>query len=207
MAQDEIKYEIVVIGGSAGSLEVILNMITFFPAAGNATFIIVIHRKSGPDSVLSPLLASKAKMKIIEVEDKESLLPDTIYVASPDYHLLIENKGKFSLDSSEKIHWSKPSIDVTFESVAEIFGPAAIAVLLSGANSDGANGLKKIQQSGGFTIVQNPEDAEVDYMPASALKLMKPSVLLNGSEIGSFITRLLNGGKPARNGSRGDEDC
>jgi two-component system chemotaxis response regulator CheB len=193
MAQDEVKYKKVVIGGSAGSLEVILNMVGFLPASVEATYVIVIHRKSGPDSILAPLLASKTKMKVIEVEDQEPLLADTIYLAPPDYHLLIENKGKFSLDSSEKIHWSKPSIDVTFESVADIFGPAAIAVLLSGANDDGAVGLKKIKQAGGFTIIQNPEDADVGYMPASALKLMEPSIILNGTEIGAYIANLLKG--------------
>ncbi len=193
MAQDAVKYKIVVIGGSAGSLEVILSMIGFLPTSASAAYVIVIHRMSGPDSILSPLLSSKSKMKVIEVEDKEPLLPGTIYLAPPDYHLLIEDRGKFSLDSSEKIHWSKPSIDVTFESVAEIFGPAAIAVLLSGANNDGANGIKKIKQAGGFTIIQNPDDAEVNYMPASALKLMEPSVILNGNEIGPYIASLLKG--------------
>lgn len=191
MAQDGIKNKLVVIGGSAGSLEVILNLVASFEVKSNATYVIVLHRKSGSDSILSPLLGTKSKMPVIEVEDKESLLPDTIYVAPQDYHLLIEDEHKFSLDSSEKIHWSKPSIDVTFEAVAEIFGSSAIAILLSGANNDGAKGLKKIQQAGGVTIVQNPTDAEMEYMPASALKIMKPSVVLNGNEIGSYIANLL----------------
>ena len=119
------------------------------------------------------MFSSRTKLKVKEVEDKDYILPGHVYIAPPDYHLLLEDENTFSLDASEKIYFSRPSIDVTFESVAEVFGAAVIGILLSGANADGAIGLSKIQQAGGFTIVQDPESAEVDYMPRQAIDKAK----------------------------------
>ena len=155
MAQDALKYKVVAIGGSAGSLDVILKIIADADVS-NVFYIVIVHRKNDADSVLSDLFKSHTHLTVKEVEDKEPVLPGHLYIAPPDYHLLLENEFTFSLDASEKVHHSRPSIDVTFESVAEVFGDAAIGVLLSGANADGAQGLKKINKAGGFTVVQNP---------------------------------------------------
>ena len=118
------------------------------------------------------------------------IIPGCIYIAPADYHVLIENENMFSLDCSEKIHHSRPSIDVSFESVAEVFKTYTIGILLSGANADGAEGLCAIQQCGGLTIVQEPQSAEVDFMPRQALELMKPDKILNSDEIAEFIKQL-----------------
>ena len=104
---------------------------------------------------------------------------------------MIENEQLFSLDASEKIHHSRPSIDVGFESVAEVFGESAIGVLLSGANADGAAGVAKIKEAGGFTIVQDPRSAEVDYMPQQALDQMQPDRVLSADDIAECIKQLL----------------
>lgn len=170
MAQDQlIPDQLVVIGGSAGSLEVVLQIVSGLPSTLTAAIVVVLHRLQSAESVLVNVLESRAALPVREVEDKEPLQRGTIYIAPPNYHLLLENKKEFSLDASEKVHHSRPSIDVTFESAAREFGRAAVGILLSGANADGAAGLKKIKNSGGITLVQDPATAEVDYMPRQAI--------------------------------------
>lgn len=191
MAQSKVKYKMLAIGGSAGSLEVILKIVMALPLTNHLSVVIIVHRKNNGESILTSLLASRTNIVVKEVEDKDAILGETIYIAPADYHLLIENEKLFALDISEKVNHSRPSIDVTFESVAEVFGEYAVGVLLSGANADGANGLNKIKQCGGFTIVQNPESAEVGYMPQQALEQMKPDAILNGDGIASFISELI----------------
>jgi len=192
MAEDAItKYRMLAIGGSAGSLDVILRIVTALPFVSHLATVIIVHRKNDGESILTDLLSTRTKLAVKEIEDKEAITGGTIYIAPADYHLLIENEKMFSLDASEKIHHSRPSIDVSFESVAEVFGPSAIGVLLSGANADGAEGLSRINQAGGFTIVQNPASADVGYMPQQALERMKPDKILNGDDIGDFIKELL----------------
>lgn len=168
MAQNKLS-KAVVIGGSAGSLDVMLNLLPQLAVDAQAVFIIVLHRKPDADTLLADILSRKTEMPVREVEDKESLLPGMVYLAPADYHLLLEDEHTFSLDTSEKVNYSRPSIDVTFESVAEIFGGRSIALLLSGASADGAEGMEKIKAAGGITIAQEPETAEVGFMPQQAI--------------------------------------
>ena len=194
MAEDEIsQFRVIVIGGSAGSLEVILALIHRLSHNAGAVVIIIIHRKSDKDSNLENLFSYRAELTVREVEDKEQILPNHIYIAPADYHLLIENEHSFSLDSSEKIHFSRPSIDVTFESVAEIFGARVVGILLSGANADGAQGLLRIKERGGYTIVQDPEDADMGYMPQQAINLGAVDEVLNVNDLIQTIERHFNG--------------
>lgn len=192
MAEGNVsKYRMVVIGGSAGSLDSILKIVAAVQEAVDVAFIVVVHRGKSGDSILADLLSSQTALVVKEVEDKEIILPGTIYIAPPDYHLLLENEYTFSLDASEKVNYSRPSIDVTFESAALVYGPALVGVLLSGANADGAVGLKTIADAGGFTIAQQPATAEVGYMPQQAINITKVSVILEGEDIGTFLRTLL----------------
>ncbi|WP_336517196.1 chemotaxis protein CheB [Pollutibacter soli] len=193
MAEGQMtKYKIVAIGGSAGSLDVILKIISAAALPVSLAYVIIIHRKNDPSSILTELLASRSPLAVKEVEDKESITTGTIYIAPPDYHLLVEDYYSFSLDSSEKVHHSRPSIDVSFESIASVFGPTAIGILLSGANADGAEGLKKIRLAGGYTIAQDPKDAEVAYMPQQAI-LADAQILIAGSDqLAGEIIRIVN---------------
>jgi two-component system, chemotaxis family, protein-glutamate methylesterase/glutaminase len=168
MAQDSVN-RIIAIGGSAGSLEVIMKIVQSIPTYTGNAYIIIVHRKNDAESILEELLKAKTILAVTEVEDKEFLEPDHIYLAPSNYHLLLEDQHQFSLDSSEKIHFSRPSIDVTFESLAEIFGEKVIGILLSGANSDGVSGLQRIKKAGGLSIVQDPATAEVSFMPEQAI--------------------------------------
>ena len=139
---------VVMIGGSAGSMEVIFNMLQYLKKL-SLPMIIVMHRKSGTDSMLTNVMSSRSGFYIKEAEEKEALEPGKIYLAPADYHLLIETDKTISLDGSEKINYSRPSIDVSFQSAAQVFGNKCTGLLLSGGNMDGVNGLRAIQQAGG----------------------------------------------------------
>ena len=188
MAEGAVNnYKVVAIGGSAGSLEIVLDIIQQLPESPGAVFIIVVHRKNDKESILQNLISQKTGLKVVEVEDKEMILPNTIYIAPADYHLLVENESIFSLDASDKIHFSRPSIDVTFESIAEIFRARVIGILLSGSNADGALGMARIKSMDGRTIAQNPETSEVGYMPQQAIKLGCVDQIVDGEKIASTL--------------------
>jgi two-component system chemotaxis response regulator CheB len=190
MAKGEMTKRIVVVGGSAGSLEIILTLLPWLPAGADTCYLFVIHRKNEPDSILQELFTSRTSMQVREVEDKERLLPDTIYIAPPDY-LLLEDKNGFSLDCSERVHYSRPSIDVTFESAAKVFQEKCIGILLSGANADGAAGLETIKAYGGLTIVQSPLSAEVAFMPQQAINSFTVDHIIDANEMGPLLNKLL----------------
>lgn len=179
-----------VIGGSAGSLDVLLKVLPDLNAFINFTIIIVVHRKQGMDSLLSDLLSSKTVLKVKEVEEKERILPRTIYIAPSDYHLLIEKDFTFSLDYSEKINYSRPSIDVTFQSAAEVYTDKLACLLLSGSNADGVNGLITVTSYGGETAVQDPATAQVNYMPAQAILRAEINRILSIEEMADYINSL-----------------
>lgn len=192
MEKDSLKssIELLVIAGSAGSLDVILKMLPHLDGTLNFPIIIVLHRKASYDSSLADLLTTRTTLRVVEAEEKDQLQRGVIYLAPADYHLLVENDHSLSLDYSEKIQYSRPCIDVTFETAAEVYKDRAAAILLSGANADGARGLKMIKQAGGITAVQNPATAEVSFMPNQALQTAKVDYILEVEEIAYFINKL-----------------
>ncbi|MGZ5244595.1 MAG: chemotaxis protein CheB, partial [Bacteroidia bacterium] len=155
------QYKLIVIGGSAGSIDAIIRIIPKLSKDFSIPIVIVLHRKASKESSISAILQHRTSLKIKEAEEKEKITNGTVYFAPPDYHLLIESDNTFSLDASEKIHFSRPSIDVTFESAAGQYKQKLIGILLTGANDDGAKGIKDIAHYGGFTIAQEPNTAEV----------------------------------------------
>lgn len=179
-----------VVGGSAGSLEVILQVLPHIRSDLSFPIIIVLHRKASLDTVLADLFASKTRLMVKEAEEKDVLTPATIYLAPGDYHLLIEKDHTLSLDFSEKVNFSRPSIDVTFESAAEAYGSKVACLLLSGASSDGTEGLKIVKEFGGTVFVQNPLTAEVAYMPEQAIAGVEVDRIADVSEIASIINSL-----------------
>ena len=185
--------QLVIIGGSAGSLEAILEMLPLFQPDNGFAYLLVLHRKNS-DSILSNLLADKTKLQVKEAEEKEPISPGCLYIAPADYHLLIEQDRSFSLDDSEKVNYSRPSIDVSFESASEVFGRSLIGILLSGANADGALGMKAIQERGGVTIAQDPEDATVSYMPQSAINEGAVDYIAKAADIPRLLAQLQQNG-------------
>jgi two-component system, chemotaxis family, protein-glutamate methylesterase/glutaminase len=182
--------ELLIIGGSAGSLEVILLFLKDLKATLSFPILLVLHRKSSFDSALTNLISSRTKLPVMEAEEKEQLTAGTIYVAPADYHLLIEKQHTVSLDFSEKIHYSRPSIDITFQTAAEAYGDTLVCILLSGANEDGAAGLAAVKEAGGYVVIQDPLTAEVSYMPEQALKVVKPDKIIKATELASFINSI-----------------
>ncbi|ASZ13373.1 chemotaxis protein CheB [Chitinophaga pendula] len=181
---------LLVIGGSAGSLDAILQILPGLDVALPLSIIIVLHRRNDQDSVLSDLLSAKTRLEVREVEEKDLLKPGVIYIAPSDYHLLVEQDHTLTLDYSEKLHYSRPSIDITFAAAADIYGAALACLLLSGANADGAAALHEAGKKGALTIVQDPADAEVPYMPQYALTLGKVAHVLKAAEMAVFINSL-----------------
>jgi two-component system chemotaxis response regulator CheB len=174
---------ILLLGGSAGAFKLLFRLVKLLPANLNKTVIIVIHRKKNFLSEIEKLFGENSRMLLHEISDKEPIKNNTIYIAPPNYHTLVESQGFFSLDVSEAVWYSKPSIDVTFESVAEVYKDRVTAVLLSGANQDGADGLLKLRQKGALTIAQHPEDAEMAEMPQSAIDMDAAEYILRTTEI------------------------
>lgn len=190
MEEDRVisNYKVLIIGGSAGSLEVLMKLLPNLTSIPSFAMVFVLHRKNAKDATLEELIAIKTSIPVKEVEDKTSFLPGYIYIAPPDYHLLFEKNNVLSLDTSEKINYSRPSIDVSFESAAEVYGPSLIAILLSGANADGTNGLLAVKDAGGITIVQNPDTAQMPLMPQNAITLVNPDYIFDVDEMLHFIT-------------------
>ena len=184
------KTEVFLIGGSAGSLKVLLEMLPNIKYDLSFPIVIILHRKGSSDSMLAELLNSRTKLTVVEAEEKEKLTPGFIYLAPPDYHLLIEKDQTISLDFSEKLNYSRPSIDITFISASEIYKKNTTALLLSGANADGVDGLNIIKQNNGTTLVQDPLTAEVDYMPKQAIAHAKIDFILEPKLIAGFINQL-----------------
>ncbi|RYY54100.1 MAG: chemotaxis protein CheB [Chitinophagaceae bacterium] len=178
---------LIVIGGSAGSLQVILKIISQLDADFRTPILLVLHRHVNADSPLEELIASRTNLIPRDIEEKEPIRDGHIYICPADYHVLIEEDFSFSLDYSEKVNFSRPSIDVVFRSAAEVFGEDLLCVLLSGANGDGAASLKFVKDNGGITVVQDPLDAQVPYMPLQALKIQEPDFILESSHIAALL--------------------
>lgn len=177
----------VVIGGSTGSLGVVLNLLPQVAPEITVPLIIVLHRKGDAGTSLEDLIASKTVLTVERVEDKTPLEPGKVFVAPSDYHLLVEKEYILSLDSSEKVLFSRPSIDVTFQSAAHCFGTNLLGILLSGANRDGADGLSAIKAAGGMVAIQDPLNAANAVMPQAALEQIRPDFVFKDKDIAPLI--------------------
>ena len=187
------KRKIVIIGGSAGSLEVIMRLLPSLHANLRIPIIIVMHRRNTYESLLAKILSAKTTLKVKEAEEKEKIIPGNVYIAPADYHLLIEENFTFSLDDSEKINYSRPSIDVTFECAAKVYRSNLVCILLSGANADGVEGLKMVKQYNGIAAIQDPATAQVSFMPQQAIQHVDLDHIFKIKEIADFINSLSDG--------------
>jgi two-component system, chemotaxis family, protein-glutamate methylesterase/glutaminase len=178
-------YRFVAVGVSAGGLHALQTIVAGLPADFAMPVAIVQHRARESDA-LCDLLQERTPLRVVEVTDKETVDAGTVYVAPPDYHLLVDD-GYFSLSKDEPVRFSRPSIDVMFESAADVYGMDAIGVVLTGANADGSVGLRRIADAGGHAIVQDPESAEVRVMPRNALKVVPDACVLPLEEISAHL--------------------
>lgn len=178
-----MNYEAIVIGVSAGGMKAMKVIFSLLPKDFNIPIIIVQHLSSRSENQWIKLLNDKSNLFIKEADEKEIIEQGIVYIAPPNYHLLIETNKTFSLTIDEYVNFARPSIDVLFESAAEAYKNKLIGVVLTGSNNDGTKGIKRIQECGGLVIIQNPETAESAYMPASAIAAVHPDYILSLEDI------------------------
>jgi two-component system chemotaxis response regulator CheB len=179
--------EAIVIGASAGALEALSVILPSLPADYKLPVCVVVHLPPDKKSILAELLQAKCRIKVREAEDKEPISGGTAYFAPPDYHLLVETDRSLSLSNDEPVLYSRPSLDVLFESAADAYGPKLIAVVLTGANQDGAEGLKAVAEAGGTAIVQTPEGAYASAMPEAAIAKCPGAHVMSLKEIAAYL--------------------
>jgi len=185
---NKIKY--IVIGGSAGSFRVVTELLSALPKNFKYPIILVLHRLKYVKSGFVEALSTKSELTVCEPFDKDKIKDNTIYIAPANYHLCIEPNNTFSLSVEEQVNHSRPSIDITLSTAGRSLKDKTLGIVLSGANKDGAIGLKHIKDAGGYTIVQDPNDATVRTMPDAAITETNPEKVLSSQEIIDFILNL-----------------
>jgi two-component system, chemotaxis family, protein-glutamate methylesterase/glutaminase len=184
-----VGYDIVVVGTSWGGLAALRTLVAGLPDSFQMAVLLVQHRHKDSDQLLRTLLQERSPLVVREVEDKMPLEAGHIYVAPPDYHTLVE-PGYFSLSIDAPVRFSRPSIDVTFSSAADSYAHRTVGVVLTGANTDGADGLRRISDRGGLALVQDPDTAESRMMPAAARKAVPRARVMTLPAITSYLVTL-----------------
>jgi two-component system chemotaxis response regulator CheB len=183
-------HDLVVVGTSWGGLDVLRRILPTLPAELDAAVVIAQHRGPGSHpTALRDLLGAVTRLNVREAGDKDTLRAGTVYIAAPDYHLLVDGGG-LSLSTDEPVLYARPSIDVLFESAAESYRERCVGIVLTGANADGANGLARIVELGGAAIVQDPAEAVRDEMPRAAVAAVPRARVAPAAEIGSVVVEL-----------------
>jgi len=185
--QKAANAKVLLLGGSAGSSSLIFHLIEQLPADFPLPVIVVLHRSRKFKSEIEVLLDSRSALVVCVAEDKAKLKKGHVYFAPPDYHLLLEPDETFTLDFSEPVIYSRPSIDATFFSVSDVYRDKVVALILSGASSDGSEGLCYIRARNGLAIIQDPDTVEVKVMPESAISLCRDALILTDESIFTFI--------------------
>ncbi|MFN2353202.1 MAG: chemotaxis protein CheB [Desulfopila sp.] len=180
-------YQAVVIGVSAGGIAALEHIFSALDATFSLPIMVVQHIATSGENYLANHFSSCCSLPVREALDKEPVMPGTIYFAPPNYHLLIEQHKAMALSTQDRVNYSRPSIDVLFTTAAETYGEALVAIVLTGANHDGAAGLATVARLGGLTIVQEPAAAEVDVMPKAALAAARVDHVLPLDNIGEFL--------------------
>jgi two-component system, chemotaxis family, protein-glutamate methylesterase/glutaminase len=188
------RIDAVAIGASAGGVEALSLLLPALPAGLRAAVLIVLHLPRERASVLADIFASKCARPVREAEDKEPVEPGTVYFAPPDYHLLVDRAGpagvQFALSADDLVNFSRPSIDVLFESAADIYGRRLLGIILTGANHDGAAGLAAVHEAAGITVVQHPDTAQSSLMPMTAIRKSPVDYVLTLEQIAELFRSL-----------------
>jgi len=193
LGEEKMKLKAIVLGASAGGLQAISTILMELEEGFKVPILIVQHLSPHSDNYMVTHLNNICRLNVKEAEEKEKILPGSVYVAPPNYHMLVEEDEILSLTVEAKENYSRPSIDVLFDTAADVYREGLIGVILTGANSDGSKGLKRIKELGGITIVQNPETAETSSMPMASIAITKVDYILELSEISAKLLELLGG--------------
>ncbi len=187
---NSLSPEIVVVGGSAGSVSIIIQLLEQLPETFPFALVLVIHRQKSVPSEMDKVFGFSSKMRVIEPNDKDFVVPNRVYLAPQNYHLLLEQDRTFSLDYSEAIHYSRPALDPAFESAADVYGARAVGILLSGANQDGSQGLAYLVQRGGRALIQDPQSCEFPAMPLAALQVVSRAEVVKPADLNNRLFSL-----------------
>ena len=182
--------ETVVIGASAGGVAALLRLLPGLPADFGCAIVVVMHVPEGRQSNLAEVFRQRMQLPVREARDKEEISSGTLYFAGSGYHLSVECDRSFSLSGEDRVNFSRPAIDYLMASAADVYGPALLGILLTGANNDGAAGLAAIGLAGGLTVVQSPAEAEQPIMPQEAIRLRAPDLILPLDDIHSLLLML-----------------
>lgn len=183
-------YKAIVIGGSAGSFQVLTKILSSLPNTFNIPVLLSMHRLKHVRSGFLEALAIKSGIPVIEPVDKEQIRPGRAYLAPANYHMYIELGNRIALSTEEPVNHSRPSIDLSFITAANAFRDKLVGIILSGANSDGAAGLQKVKELNGLAIVQDPQECQVRTMTESAMKLTRVDHVLTTDQIIKFLLKL-----------------
>ena len=184
-------------GTSWGGLAALRAIVGALPPEFDIPMVVVQHRHRDSDALLARFLQDYTRLRVCEVEDKQTVEPGRVFIAPANYHLLVE-KGNFSLSTEAPVRYSRPSIDVAMSSAAEAYGFHAVGVVLTGANEDGSVGLRRIADAGGLAVVQTPESAEVDTMPRAALAAVPTARVFALDRMAAFLGSLPSAHEIAR---------
>ncbi|SHM52991.1 two-component system, chemotaxis family, response regulator CheB [Pseudomonas asturiensis] len=180
----------IVVGASAGGVEALLKIFSGLRPGFCLPILVVLHLPDDRNSQLAQVFQSRLAIPVKEADDKESVKPGTLYFASSGYHLSVETDRTLSLSQEDRVFYSRPSIDILFDSASDAYGERLAGVLLTGANNDGAQGLLQIKKYGGLTVIQDPQQAQARTMPEAGLALHSPDYLLSLNEIGQLLVEL-----------------
>ena len=184
------RFDAVVMGLSAGGQKAMDRVLPLLPRDFSLPLVVVQHITPDADGLVASNLAQRCAVAVKDAEDKEPLQPGTVYVAPAGYHLLVEEERTFSLSLDPPVNWARPSIDVLFDSAAEVFEERLVGIILTGANSDGSQGLEQVKQRGGLAVVQDPRTAQVDVMPRAAMAATEVDHVLGLEGIARLLVEL-----------------
>lgn len=184
------RIEMVVIGGSAGGVDALLGLLPALQPGYAPAVLCILHVPADRESRLAELFDARVMLPVREARDKETIEPGIVYFAGSGYHLSVEQDRSFSLSCEAPVQFARPSIDILMESAASAYGPAMAGILLTGANSDGADGMCRIREHGGLTIVQDPEEAHASTMPREAIRRCAPHLVLPLADIRAALPLL-----------------
>jgi two-component system, chemotaxis family, protein-glutamate methylesterase/glutaminase len=184
------RIEAIVMGASAGGVEALGLILPALPTKFRPALLVVLHLPRERPSLLVDIYEKRCALPVREADDKEPIEPGTVYFAPPDYHMLVERNRQIALSTEEPVHYSRPCIDVLFESAAEVYRERLLGVILTGANEDGAAGLHAVHRAGGVTVVQQPDSAKVPLMVVSALQRNPADFVLSLPQIAQLLAGL-----------------
>src|ERR1051325_2101123 len=195
-ANRTLAYAVVVIGASWGGLAALREIFTALPPEFDIPTVVVPHRHRDSDAMLARFLQDFTSLAVCEAEDKQPLVSGRVFIAPSNYHTLVE-QGHLSLSTEAPVNFSRPSIDVTMTSAADVYGHRAVGVVLTRANDDGSRGLRRIHDAGGMAVIQDPDTAESPAMPLSALRAVPTARVFKLDRLATFLGALPH---PARHG-------